>query len=207
MIRKIIFDLDNTLIMWKEEYICALEKTIKKHNLELDAVFINNLIEDYEKYFDYYDKKILLDYINENIKIKIDMDFIDDFLYYIGFFSEPVESVINTLDYLSKKYELVVLTNWFQIPQINRLKNAKIYEYFNNVIGGDEMLKPKEEAFIKACNKTLPNECLMVGDDYNIDIIGAHNAGLQVIYLNQNNKENKLKFREIKQIEELKNIL
>ena len=33
MIKKLIFDLDNTLIMWKPEYVNALRKTLQKYNI------------------------------------------------------------------------------------------------------------------------------------------------------------------------------
>lgn len=208
MIKKIIFDLDNTLIMWKSEYVNALNQTIKKYCINESGDYINSLIDSYEEHFDRYDRKILMDYINENILEKIDMKFIDDFLYNIGFMSEENKNVIDILEYLSKKYELVVLTNWFKEPQINRLKTAKIYKYFKDVFGGEEVIKPNKQAFINACGDTDAKDCLMIGDNYNIDIVGAYNAGLNVIYFNHGFKENnKLKFDEISDFRELMNIL
>ncbi len=207
MIKKIIFDLDDTLIMWKPEYIKALDKTIKKHHIKEDKEFINNLIDSYEEHFDTYDPKILLDYINQNITEKITMEFIEDFLYHIGFCSETDEDTIDTLKYLNQKYELTVLTNWFTNAQINRLKHAKIDKYFKQIIGGEKTIKPNKESFIEACKPYKPEECIMIGDNYKIDILGAHNAGLKVIYLNKKNKENDLKFKEIKELKQLKNIL
>jgi putative hydrolase of the HAD superfamily len=207
MIKKLIFDLDNTLIMWKDEYVNALKKTIKEHNINEDVNYINNLIDNYEEYYDKYDKQNLLELINNNIKEKIDMNFIEDFLYNIGFMSEPNEEVIETLEYLSKKYELVVLTNWFKEPQTNRLKTAKIYKYFKEIFGGEEYIKPNKQAFITAAENTPLDECIMIGDSYNIDIQGAYNAGIKPIFMNPKNKENKNNFTEIKTISELKNIL
>ena len=47
--------------------------------------------------------------------------------------SSPVDNnLIDTLDYLSKKYELVILSNYFTEIQENRLKNAKIYKEYEN---------------------------------------------------------------------------
>ena len=207
MIKKIIFDLDNTLIMWKDEYLEALKKTIKKYNINEDADYMNSLIDSYENYYDKYDKEKMLEHINKNIKEKINIDFMNDFLNEIGFMSEPNEEVINTLEYLSKKYELVVLTNWFKEPQTNRLKNAKIDKYFKKVFGGEKNIKPDKQAFINAIENTPLEECIMIGDSYNIDIMGAYNAGIKPIFMNPKNKENKNNFTEIKTISELKNIL
>lgn len=207
MIKKIIFDLDNTLIMWKDEYLEALKKTIKKYNINEDADYMNSLIDSYENYYDKYDKEKMLEHINKNIKEKINIDFMNDFLNEIGFMSEPNEEVINTLEYLSKKYELVVLTNWFKEPQTNRLKNAKIDKYFKKVFGGEEYIKPDKQAFINTIENTPLDECIMIGDNYTIDIQGAYNAGIKPIFMNPKNKENKNNFTEIKTISELKNIL
>ena len=110
-------------------------------------------------------------------------------------------------DYLSKKYELVVLTNWFTKPQSERLKNADILNYFKEVIGGELFMKPSRTAFLNACGEYLPSECIMIGDDYNKDIIGASNTGLNVIYFNYKNKDNVNNFQEINKLSELERIL
>ena len=44
------------------------------------------------------------------------------------------DGVIEVLEYLkSKDKSLVVLTNWYSLPQVERLKNAGIFEYFDDV--------------------------------------------------------------------------
>lgn len=207
MIKKLIFDLDNTLIMWKDEYLNALKETLKKYNINEEPNYVNDFIDNYEDYYDKYDKQNMLEYINNNIKEKINIDFMNDFLNEIGFMSEPNEEVIDTLEYLSKKYELVVLTNWFKEPQTNRLKNAKIDKYFKEIFGGEDYIKPQKEAFLTAAGNTPLDECIMIGDSYTIDIMGAYNAGIKPIFMNPKNKENKNNFTEIKTISELKNIL
>ena len=207
MIKKLIFDLDNTLIMWKDEYVNAIGKTIKKFNINCEANYISDLIDEYESYYDKYDKKCLMEYINNNIEDKVDINFVEDFIYNIGFMSEPNKEVIDTLEYLSKKYELVVLTNWFTDAQTNRLKTAKIDKYFKEIFGGDRILKPNKQAFLTAAGNTPLDECIMIGDSYTIDIMGAYNAGIKPIFMNPKNKENKNNFTEIKTISELKNIL
>ena len=103
---------------------------------------------------------------------------------------------------------MVVLTNWFRNPQINRLKTAKIDRYFSEIYGGEDFIKPSKQAFVRAAGNTKLEECIMIGDNYNIDIMGAYNAGLNVIYFNPKLKDNnKLKFDEISDFRELMNIL
>ncbi len=207
MIKKLIFDLDNTLIMWKDEYVDALRDTLKKYNNNEDPNYINDLIDSYENYYDKYDKEKMLEHINNNIKEKLNMDFMNDFLESIGYMSAPDDDVIDTLDYLSKKYELVVLTNWFRNPQINRLKAAKIDRYFSEIYGGEDFIKPNKEAFVKAAGNTKLEECIMIGDSYNLDVMGAYNAGIKPIFMNPKHKENKNNFDEIEKLSDLKDIL
>lgn len=208
MIKRVIFDLDNTLIMWKDEYLCALEKTIKKHNKNLNKNTINDLIESYENNHEYYDKTLLMDYINSNIDETITMEFIDDFLYNIGFCSDIDDDVIEILDYLKTKYELVVLTNWFTEPQTKRLEHVDIRKYFKEIYGAEKYSKPNKSSFFLACGNHKPEECVMIGDNYDIDIIGANNIGMNTIYYNYKNKQNnKLKLIEIDNIKMLKDIL
>ena len=207
MVKKLIFDLDNTLIIWKDEYVQALQETLKKYNNNEDADYVNSLIDNYEDYYDEYDKEKMLEHINNNIKEKINMDFIDDFLIEIGYMSEPNEEVIDTLEYLSKKYELVVLTNWFKIPQTNRLKTAKIDKYFKEIFGGEEYIKPQKEAFLTAAGNTKVEECIMIGDSYTLDVMGAYNVGIRPIFMNPKHKPNEKNFEEIIKLSDLKNIL
>jgi len=207
MIKKLIFDLDNTLIMWKDEYLNALKETLKKYNINEEPNYVNDFIDNYEDYYDKYDKQNMLDHINNNIKEKLSMDFMNDFLEKIGYMSEPNEEVIDTLEYLSKKYELVVLTNWFKEPQTNRLKNAKIDKYFKEIFGGEDYIKPQKEAFLTAAGETPVEECIMIGDSYTLDVMGAYNTGIEPIFMNPKHKENKNNFKEIEKLSELKNIL
>ena len=207
MIKRIIFDLDNTLIMWKDEYLSAIKETVELYKIKDDYKYISTLIDEYDNRYSYYDKDLLVEFINKNINDKIDTNFIDTFLNKIGYCSDIDYDVINTLKYLSNKYELVVLTNWFTVPQINRLKHAKIDKYFKYVIGGEEVIKPNKKAFLKACYPYEADECIMVGDDYIKDIKGAYDSGLNVIYFNYKKKENKDNFKEINKFIELERIL
>ena len=51
-------------------------------------------------------------------------------------------------------------------------------------------------------------ECIMIGDDYLADIVGAKNAGLKAIYFNLNlNKLNIIGVPEIKSLLDLKKLL
>ena len=78
---------------------------------------------------------------------------------------------------------------------------------FLNRFGGDLFLKPKEEAFINSCEGLDVKSCLMIGDDYDRDMIGAQSAGLNTLYFNYKKKDNVLNFDEFYNFSELKDIL
>ena len=82
---------------------------------------------------------------------------------------------------------MVVLTDWFKGQQIERLKKSKIIEYFQEVYAAEKTKrKPFKEAFMQAIGENKPEECIMIGDDFQRDIEGALKAGLQAIYYKPN---------------------
>ena len=209
MVKRIIFDVDNTLIDWKNEYNDTYKYTLDELGInytEEDILELDKIVDTYDKDNEYFDKQKMVDYINDKYKIKLPNNFVDVWMKYLcNCYCDDDKKVIPTLEYLSKKYELAVLSNWFSYSQIERLKNIGIYNYFNELVFTEEIKnKPNKEAFIKACGSHQPSECIMIGDNYNVDILGAINAGLDAILLDKNNKSDyKNKIKDISELEEL----
>jgi putative hydrolase of the HAD superfamily len=212
MIKKIIFDLDNTLIMWDDEYYNTLDDTLHYFNIKYDDNIKNNLIKAIDNYESIYNKfnmnsmKLLMEkYAN----IKLPNDFVYKWTLYLEncYPKEKDKDLIETLEYLNKKYELVVLTNWFKIEQENRLKNYDILKYFKEVIGTENIPnKPNKKAFIEASKPYKIGECIMIGDSLKKDVEGALNIGMDAILFDYNDNY-KGKYKKINEIKELKNIL
>ena len=101
------------------------------------------------------------------------------------------DKIQQTISELSKQYELVLLTNYFKESQLNRLSNMGIGSFFTECYG-EELIKPNEEAYLMACGKNQPSECVMIGDSVDLDIIPAQNLHLKTIFVDskQNNKLN-----------------
>lgn len=186
MIKTIIFDLDNTLMDWKSEYISALNNTLNRLNLSFDKnkiLQIDELITDYENHHSIVDKKLLIDYINKRCNVKLPIEFSDILFEEQGNLYETFDKEkIDTLEYLSNKYNLIVLTNWVTSVQEKRLENAGILKYFSKVYGGDvQELKPSLKAFDVVDKK---DECIMIGDSIKNDIEPALEVGMQaIVYL------------------------
>ena len=179
MIKRLIFDLDNTLITWVDKYDEALKDTLIKYNIDFDYHVLTKSIDEYDYNSEIYNSYDLIDYINTKHNLNITIDFINDWLCELGTKGDVSKEVVKLLEYLSSKYELVVLTSWEGKCQTDRLKHAGIFKYFKNVYGGEVIKKPNKEAFIKAMGPYDISECIMVGDSMKFDIEPANELGIK----------------------------
>lgn len=216
MIKRVIFDIDNTLIEWKSEYDDEIEKSLKTFKIPYTNNDLKNIFDAMEKYEDTYytyKRNQILDFINTYTKKNYPMELLNDVLYRWSLcVPEKLDnSVLETLKYLSQKYEIVILTDWFEKEQENRLKLLGISKYFSKIFAAENVKrKPFKEAFLTAIEKNKPEECIMIGDNFERDIQGALNAGLKAVYFEPNSKnlpENKNQYYTISNLAELKNIL
>ncbi len=88
----------------------------------------------------------------------------------------------NTLEQLSKKYKLALITNASQLVTDAILKNQQIDKYFDFVYW--KARKPRFPAFqeFKAAMNANFNELAMVGDDIHADIAPAVKLGMKTIH-------------------------
>lgn len=213
MIKRLIFDVDDTLIEWKNEYWNTLEEAFKKLNLEYSVDLQNKIImatDTYESKYNYYNKQAMLEHINEVANTKFDMKFLNTVFEVFGnCVPKKDKKLVDVLEYLSRKYNLVILTNWFEDAQTLRLKNFGIDKFFTKIFASENFrVKPSKESFKVAIENDAPEECIMIGDSFKKDIQGAIDAGIKAIYINPNeSKEEKKNYTIINDITELKNIL
>ena len=149
--KALIFDVDNTLIMWKDEFIFALKNVLKKmgYNLTDDEIDkLDKIIDSNELHLDTLDKDKMLAYINENFEIKFPKEFLDNLIIEQGNCVYDDKELIEVIKYLSEKYDLFVISNWFTETQKIRLEKMGIAKYFKEIIGADENLfKPHKKVF------------------------------------------------------------
>jgi putative hydrolase of the HAD superfamily len=96
---------------------------------------------------------------------------------------------IEILTYLrGKGYQLHLITNGFQKTQLSKLEYSGLSGFFGEVITseGSNSLKPQKEIFEYAFRVTGadPAESIMLGDNIEVDIQGAINAGIDQVYVN-----------------------
>ena len=209
MIKTLIFDLDNTLLDWKQEYIFALSNVIKKLNLNYSDDKIKEIdtaLTDYENHHKKYTKENFLNFLNTECNINLPHEFVDLLIEEQGNCFEKYDGdKLDTIRYLSEKYELICLSNWFTYTQTKRLENAGIAKYFKIITGGDQHeLKPSKKAFDIIKN---PDECIMIGDSIKNDILPALECGMRAILITKKNVKKDLRYKRISRIEELKEML
>lgn len=93
-----------------------------------------------------------------------------------------------TLAYLRGKYTLHLITNGFEDMQHRKLASSNLTQYFDQIITSEHSghLKPDPRMFahaLQAAGARAP-ESLMIGDNLECDVLGAHNAGIDQVYFN-----------------------
>jgi putative hydrolase of the HAD superfamily len=92
------------------------------------------------------------------------------------------------LHYLSSKYDLHVITNGFEEVQFQKLLHSGIQFYFKQVITSDKTgcRKPEKKMFSYAMEKVdcKPQQCIMIGDNLQADMVGASNSQIDHIFYN-----------------------
>ncbi len=96
-------------------------------------------------------------------------------------------NTIETLETLKKEgYQMHIITNGFKEVQHIKLENSGLKPYFNVILSSEELSvnKPNPIIFKKAMElaSAKPIDSVMIGDDLEVDVIGATNAGMHAIH-------------------------
>lgn len=185
MIKRLIFDVDGTLITGVN-FNSSIKKTLNK----LGILSKNNVklflegIKTYEQLYDNYNIKSYTKHFENILSTKLPENFVFCFWEELKNAIPPKNNgLIKTISKLSQKYELVLLTNYFAISQLNRLNNMGIGSFFDECYG-ELCIKPNKKAYIDACGNNKIHECIMIGDDLYLDIKRARELGLSTIFIN-----------------------
>ena len=207
MLKRIIFDIDNTLIKVPKTCDFAFQAILNKYNVNKTGRQLYQLVGKYEYITnnEYYKKDKLLKMINDDLKTKLPMKFLDECIdIYNNLDVDLCDDIYSTLEYLSLKYELVCLSNWFTDSQKARLKKVDILKYFDNVYGADIVpLKPIKKSYLSVLGNHQINECMMVGDSIKFDIEIPYEMGMQVCYINDKKHDKYLTIDKISKLKEM----
>jgi putative hydrolase of the HAD superfamily len=224
-ISHIFFDLDHTLWDFEKNSALTFEKIFKLNNIDVD---LDRFLEVYVpinfRYWKLYrEEKIdkgslrygrLNDAFNlVNIKVKSSMihKLSEDYITYLSSFNHLFDGTIEILEYLYVKYKLHIITNGFKEIQQGKLNNANIDKYFVTVTNSEMVgaKKPNPKIFKHALNMAMAKEenSIMIGDNYEVDILGALNIGLDAIYFNYHDDSFEDGVKEVNNLLQLKQYL
>lgn len=182
------FDLDKKAILQFEEFYL----TYLQHN----TILWNRYQKGYISSEDLKWKRMwrtLMDFRIADEKLAKEMGAY--FLEILPTKNKVFDYTFEILDYLvEKKYAIHIITNGFEKTQWQKLNNSNLARYFTHVITSEisNSVKPKKEIFEYAFNLTAghPDECIMIGDNPEADILGAINAGIDNIFVDHICKKN-----------------
>ncbi|MDF7821916.1 YjjG family noncanonical pyrimidine nucleotidase [Runella sp. MFBS21] len=228
--KHLFFDLDHTL--WDFERNSAESLTEIYHDFELVnhgvvslGDFVKTFIEiNTSLWADFDQGRIAHGYIREHrfrlvfeaLKIPqlaFGKDMGEEYLRLLPQKSHLLDGAVALLDYCAERnYQLHIVTNGFDSIQASKMESAGIQHYFQHVITNEKAgaKKPDAQIFMFALNaaKARQEESLMIGDNWEADVMGAMRFGMDAAYYNPK----KLAFEtkptyDIQHLEELKSVL
>ncbi len=220
-VRHIFFDLDHTL--W--DYDRNAQETLTELHRQLEAnssvslkKFINVYYEVNDKLWHKYNSKLIdREYIKKNRfievfrKVGIDESRAADSSHYFmtNCSRKPhlIEHAKITLDYLSKKYKLHIITNGFNDVQPVKLSSAGIEAYFDVIVTSEtsQARKPEPGIFQDALDRAGASkaESVMIGDNPKTDIHGARDFGIKTILYDPSGRKRSMADYSIRSLDEL----
>ncbi len=152
MIKRLIFDIDGTLITGTT-FDKAIKESFLKYNIfsEKNMQRFLDAMKTYEDNYNEYEKNQYLYHFSKALDYQLDNDFLDIFFKNLVKYAIPKinQELIKKIDHLSKKYELVLLSNYFEKSQRGRLEKIGINKYFSEYYG-EKIRKPNKKVFLKA---------------------------------------------------------
>ncbi|SNR17098.1 YjjG family noncanonical pyrimidine nucleotidase [Tenacibaculum jejuense] len=206
-IAHIFFDLDHTLWDFDQNSSLTFQQIFKEQNITLD---LNEFLEVYIplnlQYWKLYrEEKIakeelryrrlkdVFDTLNFNASDALIDQVSEDYIKYLSDYNFLIDGTLEILEYLKPKYKLHIITNGFKEVQHKKLMKSGIRDFFDLIVTSESVgvKKPNPKIFnfaLKEVN-SKPENCIMVGDSLEADVMGAKNLGIQPIFYDPKQEE------------------
>lgn len=202
-IRTIFVDLDDTIWDFTANSKVALKAVYERYQLDNQCsydVFIKEYLLINEQLWSlYHHGKIEKDFLKrERFRASFERcgiicespeRFDYDYLETIVTLKKVVAGAPKLLQHLKKRGSVNVLSNGFANLQFRKLQSAGLDRYIDLMVLSDDIgvTKPDKRLFDYALEKVKANAetTLMIGDNYDADILGAYNAGWKTIFFNR----------------------
>ncbi len=199
MIKAVIFDLDNTLEEWLpfEDEVEELFSQRLAEKYSIDAQQFKNIFDrikvsylhsrslpqDYGRDMWFSETLAHFQIYDEDIDLLVE-EYWDELLGRVKLFPQTKQ----TLKQLSEEYKLGMLSDsdgdryWKE----QRIKRLGIGEFFDVILTSDDIgaNKPHPRCFLEAASalNARPEECVMVGDHPEVDLITAKDLGMVTVW-------------------------
>jgi putative hydrolase of the HAD superfamily len=224
-IKHIFFDLDHTLWDFETNSSKTFSFILKKNELDIN---FNDFIEVYKpinhKYWKlfredkvskkdlrYFRLKEAFDAISYKASDEIIHTLSEEYITFLSQHNTLFNNAIEVLEYLKEKYIMHIITNGFEEVQFKKLKNSNLLPFFDNIITSEKVgvKKPNPKIFQYAMDISgaSSNESIMIGDNFEADILGAINVGMQAIFCEFNGEVATQEVPTVYNLMELKNFL
>ena len=224
-IEHVFFDLDHTLWDFDRNSELAFREIFEKQKIALD---IEDFLGVYKpinfKYWELYRNNSVSKEALRFGRLKESFDSLkfetqdatinliaDDYIEYLPKNNHLLDGSMELLNNLKNKYRLHIITNGFEEVQQRKMKGSGIHEFFETITTSEEagVKKPHPQIFqiaVKKSGAQISNS-VMIGDNLEADIIGAHKFGLRVIHLNSNEYNRHSQYPQVQKLNELLNYL
>ena len=221
-ITDVFFDLDHTLWDFDRNSALTFKRIFEMHTIDVALDEFLNVYEPINlNYWKLYreeriDKASLrygrlkntFDAINIVVNDKLINTLSEDYIKYLPSNNFLFDGTFEVLNYLNKNYNLHIITNGFHEVQHGKLRNSNIDIYFETVTNSEMVgvKKPNPLIFEHALNlaNTSSNSSVMIGDNWEADIQGALNVGIDAICFNIHGTKLDKRIKQITNLLELK---
>ena len=183
MIKAIIFDMDGLMIDSERVTFECYQERLKDMNLTMDEEFYKTLLGKpikgiYQRFYDVYGNDFPIENVIQDVHQLMAERFETE--------GVPVKKgLVELLHYLKdNNYKTIVATSSNRDRVDKILAQAKIKEFFDDSICGDEVTKgkPNPEVFLKSCQKLGVNvDEAIVLEDSEAGIQASYDANIKVI--------------------------
>ena len=206
-IKHIFFDLDHTLWDFETNSANTFKFIFKENNIDvaLDD-FLHHYVPINHQYWKLYREekvtKSVLRYqrlkdsfngLNHHVSDKMIDHLAKVYIDNLPNYNTLFDGATDLLNYLKVNYQLHIITNGFEEVQTKKMNSSGILHYFDKIITSESVgfKKPNPKIFNHALNLADANvsQSIMIGDNFEADILGAQQVGMQTIFFNSHKKE------------------
>lgn len=202
--KHLFFDLDGTLWDLKRNTRAAMTELFTQHQQEIGHLDFELFYTRYHHHNDHVwtlyrqdkIKKEELRYVRferafSDVNHIASSNFIDrfslDFLEVAPRQPLTMEGAHEVLNHCKGRYHMHIITNGFFEVQGHKMQAARLEGYFQHIINSEHVgvRKPHNDIFQHSLEKAgaVKEESLMIGDDWDADILGARDFGIDQAYL------------------------